>query len=65
MQRLFSVKFAMDGRYVLSGSDDTNIRLWKAQASAPIGSQDNRAVQSLRYRALAPRAFVPLETMHD
>jgi DDB1- and CUL4-associated factor 13 len=37
MQRVFTVKFTGDAKYVLSGSDDTNIRLWKAQASAPLG----------------------------
>ena len=36
MQRIFSVNFSADGRFVLSGSDDTNIRIWKAKASAPL-----------------------------
>lgn len=36
MQRIFCVNFSADGRFVLSGSDDTNIRIWKAQASAPL-----------------------------
>ena len=31
------MKFSGDAKYVLSGSDDTNVRLWKAQASAPVG----------------------------
>jgi WD40 repeat protein len=31
------VKFSADAKYVLSGSDDTNIRVWKAQASMPVG----------------------------
>ncbi len=26
----------MDDRYVISGSDDTNIRFWKAYANDPI-----------------------------
>jgi WD repeat and SOF domain-containing protein 1 len=34
--RIFTVKFSADAKYVLSGSDDTNIRVWKAQASMPI-----------------------------
>ncbi|PVH16873.1 uncharacterized protein CXQ87_004430 [Candidozyma duobushaemuli] len=33
MQRIFSVCFTTDSRYILSGSDDTNIRLWRANAS--------------------------------
>lgn len=37
MQRVFSVRFTGDANYVLSGSDDTNIRLWKAQSDKKIG----------------------------
>lgn len=36
MQRIFSVKFSGDGRFIFCGSDDTNIRIWKAQASQPL-----------------------------
>ncbi|CAK7322713.1 unnamed protein product [Dovyalis caffra] len=37
MQRVFSVKFSCDASYVISGSDDTNLRLWKAKASEQLG----------------------------
>ncbi|KAG5052998.1 hypothetical protein JHK87_005196 [Glycine soja] len=37
MQRVFAVKFSGDGSYVISGSDDTNLRLWKAKASEQLG----------------------------
>ncbi|CAL5205873.1 unnamed protein product [Lathyrus oleraceus] len=37
MQRVFCVKFTGDGSYVISGSDDTNLRLWKAKASEQLG----------------------------
>lgn len=33
MQRIFAVQFSGDAKYILSGSDDTNVRLWKARAS--------------------------------
>ena len=37
MQRVFSVKFSSDANYVISGSDDTNIRIWKAQSNKALG----------------------------
>lgn len=37
MQRVFCVKFSGDATYVVSGSDDANIRLWKAKASEQLG----------------------------
>lgn len=32
MQRVFAVKFSVDASYVFSGSDDMNLRVWKAGA---------------------------------
>ncbi|KAJ0112782.1 hypothetical protein Patl1_02324 [Pistacia atlantica] len=37
MFRVFCVKFSCDASYVISGSDDTNLRLWKAKASEQLG----------------------------
>lgn len=37
LYRVFCVKFTYDGSYVISGSDDTNVRLWKAKASEQLG----------------------------
>lgn len=37
MQRVFCVKFSSDATYVISGSDDTNVRLWKAKAAEQLG----------------------------
>jgi WD40 repeat protein len=34
--RVYSVLYSMDDRYVISGSDDTNIRFWKSNANDPI-----------------------------
>ena len=38
MQRVFCVRFSGDASYVASGSDDMNVRLWKAQASEQMGT---------------------------
>lgn len=35
--RVFCAKFSGDATYVLTGSDDTNIRIWKAKASEQLG----------------------------
>ncbi|GLT27509.1 hypothetical protein SLA2020_025000 [Shorea laevis] len=37
MQRVFCALFSCDGSYIISGSDDTNLRLWKAKASEQLG----------------------------
>lgn len=38
MQRVFAVKFSGDATYVFSGSDDMNVRVWKANASEQLGT---------------------------
>ena len=35
---VFCVRFSMDAKYVVSGSDDANLRLWKARASEKLGT---------------------------
>jgi len=42
---VFSAKFTPDNKYVLSGSDDGNIRLWRTNAS------DRSGIKSARQRA--------------
>mmetsp|Transcript_7514 Transcript_7514/g.9039 ORF Transcript_7514/g.9039 Transcript_7514/m.9039 type:complete len:444 (-) Transcript_7514:1473-2804(-) len=37
MQRVFCARFTADAKFVLSGSDDTNIRIWKAKANQKLG----------------------------
>lgn len=32
MQHVFQVKYSMDSKYIVSGSDDGNVRLWRSQA---------------------------------
>jgi len=49
MQRVFCVSFSGDSTYVLSGSDETNIRLWKANASEKLGPTNPRQRAQLKY----------------
>lgn len=38
MQRVMAVMWSQDSKFVFSGSDDTNIRIWKANASEKLGT---------------------------
>ncbi|KAH6570667.1 hypothetical protein BASA62_004245 [Batrachochytrium salamandrivorans] len=49
MQRTFCVKYSMDSKFVLSGSDDGNIRLWKTKASDKLGTLTVRERNALEY----------------
>jgi len=37
MQRLSCVKWSLDNKYIISGSDEMNLRVWKAKASEKLG----------------------------
>lgn len=37
MQHVTTVKWTLDNKYILSGSDEMNIRIWKAKASEKLG----------------------------
>ena len=47
--RVFSAKFSMDAKYIVSGSDDGNIRLWRANASDRSTIRTVREQQKLDY----------------
>ncbi|KAK8106878.1 rRNA-processing protein SOF1 [Apiospora kogelbergensis] len=49
MQRCYSAMWTPDSKYILSGSDDGNIRLWRANASAREGMKSARQRQSMEY----------------
>lgn len=51
MQRIFCAKWSSDATYVLSGSDETNIRVWKANASQKLGKLSGRESVALDYAA--------------
>lgn len=57
MQRLFCAKFTMDSKYVLSGSDDGVIRLWKAVASDKIAIKSFREQSADNYSKALKEKF--------
>nr|CAG4642467.1 EOG090X04WU [Evadne anonyx] len=48
MQRLTSVLWSMDDRYIFSASDEMNIRIWKSRASDKLGVVKEREKMALR-----------------
>ncbi|KAJ7198773.1 WD40 repeat-like protein [Mycena pura] len=50
MQRVSSALFTADARFVLSGSDDGNVRVWKAKASERLGVIGGRERAAIEYR---------------
>lgn len=50
MQRVFTVHYTLDHKYIVSGSDDTNVRLWKARASEQLGQRTAREEAAVQYR---------------
>ncbi|KAJ1568853.1 rRNA-processing protein sof1 [Cladochytrium tenue] len=57
MQRIFCVRYSMDARFVLSASDDGNVRLWKADASAKLGVMAPRKQVAADYRKAVKERF--------
>lgn len=49
MQRVQSVRFTGDARWIVSGSDDGNVRLWRAVAHERAGPKSRQQMASLQY----------------
>jgi len=50
MQRVSSSLFSADARFVLTGSEDGNVRIWKAKASDKLGVITARERAAMEYR---------------
>lgn len=57
MQSVLSCIFSADARFVLSGSADMCVRLWKAEAAAPLGPQTYRSRVAFNYRKTLQEKF--------
>ncbi|SCV99583.1 LAFE_0A06392g1_1 [Lachancea fermentati] len=49
MQHVFQVKYTMDSKYIVSGSDDGNVRLWRASAWERSSVKTTREKNKLEY----------------
>ena len=61
MQRVFGVRYTWDAQYVMSASDDANVRMWKAKASAKVGVMGVRERQAREYRDRLVERFGQVE----
>lgn len=50
MQRIWAVRFTGDGRFVLSGSEDANLRVWKTYASESLRTLRREEADAIEYR---------------
>ncbi|XP_051879168.1 DDB1- and CUL4-associated factor 13 [Pristis pectinata] len=57
MQHVMCVKWSADNKYILCGSDEMNIRLWKANASEKLGVLMPREKAALNYNQKLKEKF--------
>ena len=57
MQHVFSVAYSTDSKYILSGSDDTNIRIWKSHASESVSILTGREDRKIKYNRKLKERF--------
>lgn len=57
MQRVFAVHYSADAKYVMSGSDDANVRVWRAKAWEPTGKVTERQRAAMEYNAALKKRF--------
>ncbi|GAX26115.1 WD repeat and SOF domain-containing protein 1 [Fistulifera solaris] len=51
MQRVMTVQYTLDHKFIISGSDESNLRLWKARASEKLGQLTTREEAAQQYRS--------------
>lgn len=57
MQRLTSVAWSLDNKYILSGSDEMNVRIWKAKAWEKLGVLQRRERTAFEYNEVLKSKF--------
>ena len=63
MRRVWAVEWTLDNNFVISGSDDMNVRVWKSNASAPLKHLFLREKKKMEYgQKLRERYACPFDT---
>ncbi|TSK20212.1 Regulating synaptic membrane exocytosis protein 2 [Bagarius yarrelli] len=57
MQHVICVRWSADNKYILSGSDEMNIRIWKANASEKLGVLSSREKAAIHYNQKLKEKF--------
>ncbi|GAB1599686.1 DDB1- and CUL4-associated factor 13-like [Argonauta hians] len=57
MQRVQQVQWSLDNKYILSGSDEMNVRIWKARASEKLGPLKPREKAAFNYNEKLKERF--------
>jgi DDB1- and CUL4-associated factor 13 len=50
MQRIFTVQYSLDTKFIISGSDDSNLRIWKSKSNEQLGQLTSREEAAQQYR---------------
>lgn len=62
MQKVFSIRFTTDSKFIVSGSDDGNVRLWRRNASERVGIMNSRQIAKKNYDDALKERY---KHMHD
>lgn len=57
MQHVMAIKWSLDNKYILSGSDEMNIRIWKAYAAEKLGLTRPREREQAEYASKLKEKF--------
>lgn len=64
MLSIYVAKYTSDGTYILSGSHDTNIRMWRAHANERVGIETQREKDAKNYREALIRRYSNISQIH-
>lgn len=57
MQRVWTVQYSADNAFIVTGSDDSNLRLWKAISNEQLGQRTTREEAAQQYRTALVKRY--------